>query len=709
MILLNEIIIKDFLSHENTKIDFKENQKLLIDGRSGSGKSSITEAILWVLFGKGRSDNRSLVRRGAKSASVSIRFRGDGIDKYNITRTTTTAGKNTLSVTRNTGSNGQFLPIEKLGIKDLQNFIEKDFLRSSYELFTNSVAYPQENGNSFIKSNANRRKDLLLEIIHANHFDELYDKTRAILNKKETEIKVAENTINFLENNIKKCQEVADKYDFYKKEGEDNLKEIESYDVIQKELERQLNGISQISTQIKDKKTIEAWILSSISKIDKQLESDALIIDRYSRLDIEEARRGIEERILLQKKEKEIEKEIQENNIAQMKINSHLANKPNVSDYTKDIENINNRLIPLIKDSSKCPAGENCPFVIPIKGQIEFLTEQITEKNNKSITEKKAIEEWGIIYADLVPLTRDTKEMYSDLVVLRSKIDSFANKEKIITEYEIFQKTTLPDIKNREIKSKEEKDKLNSDLSVALMEIFNLQEKFEVFDSNKINKDLSDIIISSHLAKERRDKAVLGTSLARKAQEDIKNSSMELVVINTSILRDREEMESLELLKEAFSPRGIKAVVVDYLVPTLEERINDILSQMSDFRIRLDTQAPKADEGMKEGLFIIVRNPEGVELPLENLSGGETVKVSIAISESLASLQNQIGFRIMDENVISLDKESTEVFVEVLTKLQDKFSQLLIISHLSEVKDIFYDKIKVVKTNGISQIVKKNA
>ena len=128
---------------------------------------------------------------------------------------------------------------------------------------------------------------------------------------------------------------------------------------------------------------------------------------------------------------------------------------------------------------------------------------------------------------------------------------------------------------------------------------------------------------------------------------------------------------------------------------------------MSDFRIRLDTQQSRADieDGIKEGLFITVKNSEGVELPISNLSGGEGVKVSMAISEGLASLGNSVGFRILDECINSLDNESTQSFVEVLLKLQENFPQVLCISHICSVKDIFEKRLNCVKINGISKII----
>jgi len=90
-------------------------------------------------------------------------------------------------------------------------------------------------------------------------------------------------------------------------------------------------------------------------------------------------------------------------------------------------------------------------------------------------------------------------------------------------------------------------------------------------------------------------------------------------------------------------------------------------------------------------------------MSFENYSGGEKLKIVVAISESLATLQ-KCGWRMMDETFVGLDENSVEGFSKVLHKLQSNFSQVICISHLPNIKDSFESRLKVNKHNGISTI-----
>jgi DNA repair exonuclease SbcCD ATPase subunit len=96
-------------------------------------------------------------------------------------------------------------------------------------------------------------------------------------------------------------------------------------------------------------------------------------------------------------------------------------------------------------------------------------------------------------------------------------------------------------------------------------------------------------------------------------------------------------------------------------------------------------------------------------MPFESYSGGEKVRIVFSISEALASLSSKnIGFRLVDEAVLALDDNSLESFMDVVGTLLTDFDQVMFISHIQGVKDLFDKRIKVKKHNAISSLTKDN-
>jgi exonuclease SbcC len=209
--------------------------------------------------------------------------------------------------------------------------------------------------------------------------------------------------------------------------------------------------------------------------------------------------------------------------------------------------------------------------------------------------------------------------------------------------------------------------------------------------------------------KERQANEILATIKAelhqvQRAKEKKEHKYKELEEAKKELLSLEKQEKISSLIKDAFGNRGIKTVAIDYLLPKLEDKVNEVLEQLSDFRIHLDSQRASVDgEGVVEGLFITVMTGNGAELDVGCLSGGERTKVIVAFSEALASLQ-KCGWRLLDESLTALDSDSLESFLEALRHLQKKYPQVLCISHVPEVKEAFESSIRCTKRGGVTNI-----
>ena len=681
MIFLESITLKDFLSHEKTTIRIEDNSHLLIDGDSGAGKSAIVEALMWGLYGKGRSDNRSLIRHGRSIANVSIVLKNTNDDEifgYKIIRSINKSGIHTLNVLE-IRKEGKITPIKVNGLKNVQDYLEKQILHSSYLLFINSIIYPQDNVDSFVRQTATKRKDIILEMINASDYDEYYNKTKNKLNElnfKQTEY---ETNIRYLNDMIIEDDKSASMLGEHTSKKKELEKQLEKENKELEELQKKLNDINILKIRLDEKSNL----LTDMQRKEKTMTEE---IDRLTKI------QGLPLHDI-----KELENELKTLKISENKANEWrdksyklLQDKPVDLDFDGKIKEINKQMINEMSDNDNidiCPiTHEKCPLILDkINVRVKLLQEQLS----KVTLDKKEYLKNENIYLEGV------KKLGNSPVIDKDRI----NEVEIILVREGNNKHTVEDIK-----------KLKIDLSTITGEISNLKniiteglvsiKDFPIIQ-NEISKKQSDIYVIDSSVNENLKMLTLSEDASKRIKVNIEKIGKEKEN-NKELLK---HIEALKLLKDAFSPNGIRAIIIDYIIPRLEEKINGILSKLSDFRIRLDTQKEGiGDDILLEGLFIDIFNESGECFNYESYSGGEKVKISMAINEGLAEISN-IGFRVLDELFIGLDDESTKKFVEVMLIMQERFSQLLCISHLRNIKDTFHKQIKIIKENGVSRII----
>ena len=165
-------------------------------------------------------------------------------------------------------------------------------------------------------------------------------------------------------------------------------------------------------------------------------------------------------------------------------------------------------------------------------------------------------------------------------------------------------------------------------------------------------------------------------------------------------------------LEKAFGKDGVPALLIEQAVPEIEEQANEILQQLSNgtMSLQLNTQGSyksKKDE-IKETLEILIQDQYGVR-EYEMFSGGEAFRINFSIRLALSRiLAQRAGSRlqtlVIDEGFGSQDEEGRARLAEAITAVQNDFEKILVITHLSELKEAFPSRIEVEKDLSGSHI-----
>lgn len=165
-----------------------------------------------------------------------------------------------------------------------------------------------------------------------------------------------------------------------------------------------------------------------------------------------------------------------------------------------------------------------------------------------------------------------------------------------------------------------------------------------------------------------------------------------------------DEGGAFEELALAFGRRGIQALIIDSVVPEIEEEANRLLGRMTDNRmsLKLETQEPlKTKDGLKETLGIKVSDDLGTR-SYETYSGGEAFRVNVSLRIALSRLLAKragapLPTLFIDEGFGTQDTAGRDKVVEAIRAIQDDFQLILIITHIDEMKEQFPVRIEVRK------------
>ena len=182
-----------------------------------------------------------------------------------------------------------------------------------------------------------------------------------------------------------------------------------------------------------------------------------------------------------------------------------------------------------------------------------------------------------------------------------------------------------------------------------------------------------------------------------------KQHTQELERINT-------DCEDYATLSHLLGKDGIQALLIEEAIPELEAEANDLLARLSDNQSHLSIESLRDLKSgkTKETLDITISDNVGIR-PYEFFSGGEAFRIDFALRIALAKLLARragttLQTLIIDEGFGSQDEDGLARIVDALYKIGNDFAKVIVVTHLTSLKNQFPVHFVVNKGPGGSVI-----
>jgi exonuclease SbcC len=243
-------------------------------------------------------------------------------------------------------------------------------------------------------------------------------------------------------------------------------------------------------------------------------------------------------------------------------------------------------------------------------------------------------------------------------------------------------------------------------------------ERLATLITNKEKPDLAQYEQQANAITEAHEVLLKSIAEDKKILADSEKHIQRLAEENQKLQDLRREAQPYAELSELANGKNTHIKLSTYVVATLLDEVlvytNRRLVTMSGGRyeiMRIEDIKDVKGRGQKGLELVVLDSYTGTQRRVETLSGGESFFTSLALALGLADVAAaqrggiQVEALFIDEGFGTLDTETLDRAVGVLTDLESEHKMIGIISHVTELRERVPARLEVVKTNQGSRLV----
>jgi len=661
---------------EDNVINFdKVNGLMGLFAPNASGKSSLFDAISFCLFDKcSRAFKAANIMNNRKADfHCQLDFQVEGVE-YSIRREARIVNKG-----KNVKVDVQFWRVVD-GISESLNGTERrdtnqviEGYVGRYEDFVMTALSLQGNNALFIDKSQSDRKDLLAQFMGLDIFDKLYEAGSEEI--KEVAVLIR----NFKRTDF--TSELATKETDLQSKNEE-LKELNGM------LKADSDSKEKIQNKISDLK-------ESIVPIDSKLElqsledlkgviKDKIEINKTNRED--KQTKILEYQYLLGEVSQSINEHTEVNGMsidnAKKEWDSLKEQISNVQQQIDKLESQYESNLEKLKHLEQHEYDPNCKFCM----NNIFVKDAIATKE-VVVTQENELEQLNLTHRSLIQSIQpysDVDSVWDKLLELRNKYQ----KGVVVSE-----------------KAEAELDGLKTHYELLLTQLENVQSDIQRYYDNQATIEKNKLI-NEDIKKLETDKKQL-ESLIKETNRKILSLTGEVGSLESYINATKNKIQEVKDLEtkndlytyylDAVKKDGVPYELITKALPAIENEVNNILGQVVDFSISMDT------DGKNINARIVY---EDQEWTLEMCSGMEKFISGLAIRVALINICGlpRPNFLVIDEGFGTLDADNLSSLFMMMQYLKTQFDFIWVISHLEQMRDIVDGLIEIKKVEGFSKI-----